>query len=264
MTRSTTLDGAVGLPTPDMAPSRLLVTVQDSATAAHEPVGLLTLLEDGVHFRYVPRVYALEGLRPLLGFPDLDAEYCSARMFPLFAQRLMRPSRPDFSRYRRSLHLEDSASRWEELARTQGQRHGDSIRVVAEPLVRPDGTSSATFFVNGLRHVLPAHPESHVVLSSLAVGDRLDVRAEPDNPADPRALVVTSDGAHLGYVPRVLLDHVDAVRAGGHALVVVGTNDASVAPAFRLLVRLDGRPGAAHEPFARWLAEPALVRPRPE
>jgi hypothetical protein len=42
------------------------------------------------------------------------------------------------------------------------------------------------------------------VFESLAVGDELELRREPDNPYDANAIeVYTRDGNKLGYVPRV-------------------------------------------------------------
>jgi hypothetical protein len=50
------------------------------------------------------------GFQPFLGLPDLERQYEPAALFPLFEQRVMRRSRPDFNRYRQALRLGADAS----------------------------------------------------------------------------------------------------------------------------------------------------------
>lgn len=240
----------------DVEAARMLVTRQDPTSSAHEGVGLLTRADDGFTFRYLPRVRQLSSFPALIGFPDLAATYRSPRLFPLFAERIMRESRPDFADHLHDIGLTRGATPWERLGRTQGERVGDRIRVISEPAVDGEGRSHAVFFVNGLRHVLAVAPATEHVLGRLNEGDPLQLVAEPDNPVDERAVVVSADGAPVGWVPRVLLDHVDAVQASGEwSLVVAAVNGPDSPPPFRLRVRLDGQPGRGHDAFAALTAD---------
>lgn len=54
----------------------------------------------------------------------------------------------------------------------------------------------------------------------LAVGDRLSLHREPDNPHDARAVRVEWRGAMLGYAPRV--DNVDLARLMDNGVAVEG------------------------------------------
>ena len=60
-------------------------------------------------------------------------------------------------------------------------------------------------------------------LRSLAIGERLKLRAEPDNPHDVNAVVVERrDGAKLGYVPRCANEPLAwALQEGGEMEAVV-------------------------------------------
>lgn len=54
----------------------------------------------------------------------------------------------------------------------------------------------------------------------MALGDRLDLVREPDNPHDPRAILVIWKGAVIGYLPRA--DNVDVARLMDRGLPVEG------------------------------------------
>lgn len=54
----------------------------------------------------------------------------------------------------------------------------------------------------------------------MAVGDRLALVREPDNPHDPRAVRVEWRGAMIGYAPRA--DNVDLARLMDHGVLVEG------------------------------------------
>lgn len=239
-----------------LSAERLAVAWQHPGNRRIQPVGVLTCSAMGFAFSYLRSAAEVEGFQPFLGFPDLDRRYESATLFPLFAQRVMRSSRPDYDRYLRALWLDDDASAWSILGRSQGQREGDGIRVFPEPSVDDDGRTISTFFVSGLRHRMTSDPRVERALETLAVGDALTLRDEPDNPADERALLVEErTGVDLAWVPSVLLDYVHAVRSiGTPAVTVTTTNGAGVPPGYRLLVTVEGAVPPGYRPFsgAEW------------
>lgn len=241
-TPSSTL-GYVGL--------RLAVAWQHPGTRRITAVGLLTCNESSYAFSYLRSASLVEGFQPFIGFPDLDQRYEAQALFPLFAQRIMRSSRPDFERYREALRLEAEPSDWAILGRSQGQREGDGIRVFPEPDVDQDGLTTSTFFVSGLRHRMQQDRRVSEALAELAPGDRLTLVDEPTNDQDARALLVAErTGLALAWVPSVLLLHVHAVRSiAPPVLTVAGTNGLDVPPAYRLLVTLDGTVPVGYRPF---------------
>lgn len=230
---------------------RLAVAWQHPRTRRITAVGLLTYDESPYAFSYLRSVSAVEGFQPFLGFPDLGRRYEAPTLFPLFAQRVMRSSRPDFERYREALRLEPGASDWSILGRSQGQREGDGIRVSREPDVDQHGVTTSTFFVNGLRHRMRQDPRVVETLAGLAPGDRLTLVDEPTNREGPRALLVAErSGLALAWVPSVLLSYVHTVRSiAPPVLTVSATNGLDVPPAYRLLVTLDGTVPEGYRPF---------------
>lgn len=231
--------------------SRLAVAWQNPTTRRISPVGLLTW--DGVTygFRYLPHAGQVEGFRPLLGFPDWGKAYVADSLFPLFAQRVMSPQRPDYGRYLTALDLETTSDPWEMLARSEGRREGDSILVFPEPTVAADGLSHAKFLVHGIRYLSSQDPSVESCLMSLTYGDKLELVDDPTNPVNSCAIMVTGgDEVALGYVPDLLIDYVVRLRAHGEVDVhVARVNHEGVPPHLRLLVSIQGSVGQDYVPF---------------
>ena len=60
------------------------------------------------------------------------------------------------------------------------------------------------------------HHGLYLVREALAIGERLRLRAEPDNPHDANAIAVhRADGLMLGYVPRIANEPVAQLLAEG-------------------------------------------------
>ena len=131
---------------------RLVVTWQHPADRNIEPVGFLDYDGQCYRFGYIRHALSVKGFNPLLGFRDLSRAYSSEKLFPLFAQRVMDPRRPDYQRYVERLGLDEEASPWEQITRSQGRRQGDTIQLLPQPTT--DGQAlTCLFLVNGVRHV---------------------------------------------------------------------------------------------------------------
>lgn len=248
---STSTLGAAALSSDRAAGRRLAVAWQHPVTRRITAVGLLTCSESSYTFSYLRSAAWVEDFQPFLGFPDLGRRYEAGALFPLFAQRVMRATRPDFPRYRQALRLASDASEWSILGRSQGQREGDGIRVFPEPYVDEAGETTSTFFVSGLRHRMSQDPRVSAALDALAPGDRLQLIDEPANVEDARALlVVEGAGVTLAWIPSVLLSYVHTVRSAAElSLTVAGVNGPDVPPAYRLLVNLRGTAPRGYQPF---------------
>ena len=232
-------DGKVG-------PPRLLVAWQDPRNRTIAPIGVLEKTGDDFSFAYLRRVMDIPGFRPLLGFGDLERRYRSPSLFPLFAQRLMDSRRPDYRRYLTVLALSDGASPLVVLGRSGGRRAGDSIFLLPEPHVSVSGQTSAVFFVHGARYRQGAEART----ATLREGEPLELRDDPENRVNRRALLVSREGAELGWVPDLLLDYVHHVRDSGEMTIQVAqVNGPDVPPNLRLMVRLQGSVSNGYLPF---------------
>lgn len=227
---------------PDNAPAEtvdeLLVTWQDHETRRFHAVGVLSRVSDANYrFRYLDGASRIPRFRPFLGFSDLGRDYTSSHLFPLFAERLLDEARPDRITLFEALDLVSTAGPMEFLARSGGRRAGDCIQLLPMPEVH-EGQTSCVFLVHGVRHV----PGATDAVDRLEPGQELGLELEPDNPVDPDAVLVTDDGARLGWVPNPLLDYVRAVMSCGNArLTVVRANPREFGHHMRLLVRVEGR-----------------------
>lgn len=233
------------------SPGSLIVAWQHPTSRLIEPVGLLEHgLAVGYRFRYLRRASEVPSFQPFLGFPNLAETYTSARLFPLFAQRIMSPRRPDYGSFLHQLHLDANASPWEQLARSEGRRTGDTVQVFPIPLVMADGSTVCQFLVHGIRHVTGG------VLPPLRPAEVLTLRADPSNRVNPNAvLVCTAEGTPLGYVPGLLLEHLRAVQSAGPLrLSVEHTNGVEAPVHLRLLARMEGWTPPGYAPMAgpRW------------
>ncbi|GAA1949312.1 hypothetical protein GCM10009798_05660 [Nocardioides panacihumi] len=227
--------------------SRLMVTVRDSEARRYRPVGFLTYSGDGFSFAYLRREIEREGFRPLPGLARAtEGPMHSATLFPLFAERVISSRRPDRQTSLDALGLPADAAPFEVLVRSHGQRVGDTIELLPAPVASPGDVVSFTFLAHGVRHL----PEAHQArITELGVGEPLLLRAEMDNPVNPRAQLVTdTDAITLGWLPDPLIDVVQALS--GCELAVERANGPEVGFHFRLLARIRGQLSTGQPLFA--------------
>ena len=245
-TAATTAPRAAGGRSAD-AVSQLLVCWQHPQERRYYAVGLLSALERGYAFIYLLQAHKAPGFSGFPGFSDLGRRYHSAHLFPIFAERVMDPARPDRARWLQLLDLTEDARPLEILASSGGRRPGDTIELLPIPTVE-DGV--------GLVHLPRARhpplrgrlgPHHHPGCRRAAA-----VARGSDNKVNRRALlVVADDQMRLGWVPDPLLDHVHTLREiGDPVLTVLRANGPEVGSHLRLLVRLEGRVPPGYRPLS--------------
>lgn len=69
-----------------------------------------------------------------------------------------------------------------------------------------------------------AHHDAIEVLPELKIGTRLTLEVEPDNPYDPRAVVIKLGDTKLGYIPRDKNYDISMVLFFGHEVFEVFIN----------------------------------------
>lgn len=246
---------------------RLIVAWQHPVERSISPVGFLTYDGSRYRFTYIRNALQIKDFRPLLGFEDLHRGYSSAELFPLFAQRAMDPRRPDYQRYVERLGLEGEPGPWEQIARSQGRRQGDTLQLLPEPTLAGNELSGL-FLVNGMRY---AHREPRVlggqvitvtreqvdaVLSELKPGDELALASEPGNPVNPLALMVLGSSVPVGWVPDLLVEDLQVLLDRADVSVKVEHVNGPDAPwHLRLLAHLHVTPANGFRFFSgeRWM-----------
>jgi transcriptional regulator with XRE-family HTH domain len=196
-------------------------------------------------FRYTPEAQRDEDFEPFAAFPDLQASYRSSELFSFFADRLISGARPDYEHVIAALGLTHAeATPVELLARSWGATPHDTIQVVPEPMVEPDGSEVRLFLVSGVRHVDEQDPDRvGGIVAQLSRGQSLNLRDEPDNPNNPRAIVLEAGTQRVGWVPDYLLQYVHDMRsAGKRVCAVIEQASGPEAPwHLRLLCKLEVR-----------------------
>ncbi len=124
----------------------LLVSRQDPDTRRFSRVGVLS--HDGQTFRFT---YA-EGVSGALPGLPLGREHESETLFPIFAERVMDPRRPERAETLRRLGLASETGPLDILAVSGGGRTGDTYELT--PLPQP-GRVSLPFLVRGVRYLTP-------------------------------------------------------------------------------------------------------------
>ncbi len=249
------------------AERRLVVAWQHPEERSIEPIGFLTYDGHVYRFGYIRNAKRVEDFRPLMGFEDLETSYQSQELFPLFAQRAMDPRRPDYQRYVERLGLDDESTPWEQIARSQGRREGDTIQLFPEPTTEGNMVS-CRFLVHGIRH---AHKEAKVLdgtrievtreqvqeaLGNLRAGDELRIVPEPENPKNPQAIVVAAGSlVPVGWIPDLIVEDLHRLMDQADVTVTAERINGPDAPAhMRLLAGLRASPAPGFRFFTgeRW------------
>jgi len=180
----------------------LFVAYQDTISRTWMPVARLT--HDGklYHFAYTFGAKELPNFVPFGRMDELGAEYVSEQLFPLFANRLLPKSRPEYEAYLNWLGLTPANhDAFEELARTGGLRATDTLELIPCPEPTSSNQYEVYFFCRGLRYLPTVSQDSSLTLKK---GERLYLMPDPQNSSDEMALLLrTNDPVSLvGYVPR--------------------------------------------------------------
>lgn len=226
-------------------PREFRVVWQNPITRKFVHVGWLEFDGDQFKYSYTPDAELDGDFTPFAAFPDFRSPYHSTELFDFFADRVARIATGDTT-LASALGLEQNkATPVELLARSWAQDVHDTVQVVPEPTVRPDGTSERMFLASGVRHVDEANPDGVAKrIAKLKHGDALTLRDEPTNPVNEHAIVLDASGKPVGWVPDYLLEEVHKQRDAGFevGVFVEHANGMDVPWHLRLLCRVEVRP----------------------
>jgi hypothetical protein len=181
----------------------LFVAWHTKEPPAWGPVGRLEYDRGIYRFCYTQGARQLVDFRLFDGMDDLAQVYESTDLFPLFQNRLLPKSRPEYRAYLTwsGLDPDKPLEPLMLLGRTGGLKETDAVELFPCPQPDSHGCYINLFFAHGVRYHLP---NAGPVLAQLRNGDRLEMRRQPLNPVDPKAVAIFSDGTPVGYVPRYL------------------------------------------------------------
>lgn len=180
----------------------LFLAWQDPQSRQWAPVGRLSRDDGHYHFVYTQGAKQLANFTPFGRMTDLKAEYISDQLFPLFANRILAKSRPEYDQYLSWLGMgREKYDALDELARTGGLRVTDNLEVFPCPEPTENQNYEVFFFGRGLRHF---HAENPKRVTALKPGDPLYLMPDIQNKNDEQALLLRTDApiTLAGYVPR--------------------------------------------------------------
>ena len=187
----------------------LFLAWQDQVTTREwYPVGRLDadINEPFFKFRYIygaKRAMEQARFAPLIEFPSFDQVYTSKELFPLFKNRILNRSRPEFEDYLKGFDLCDEADPIEILSINGGNRVTDSYEVFPKIRKEADGSFTCRFFLHGTRHI---NEPARSRLDKLEEDEPLYVTLELTNPVSKVAVQIqTLDYHMIGWSPRYLV-----------------------------------------------------------
>ena len=170
-----------------MTERTLFLAWQDPNTRSWFPVGRLRQRpQGGFAFAYTKGARAAReaGFDYINGFDSFEKVYESDELFPLFANRLMRASRPDYPEYIQRLKVAEDADEMAVLARSGGRRLTDAFEVFPLPLPDEKGRYHVHFFAHGIRHLTS---EAQNAAEKLQANNPLFLMRDSQNPKDADA-----------------------------------------------------------------------------
>jgi hypothetical protein len=221
---------------------KLFLAWQEPKSHHWFPIGCLEFDGDRYIFFYIQGVEKArsEGFTSVYSLPDLDKIYSSTELFPLFSNRLMSRSRPDYLKYIESLNIlvgEDDPMTV--LSRSGGSKATDTYEVFPCPKIDGNGNYHTHFFVRGLQYMPKCSIDKAVQLQQ---GDILYLSHDFQNPYDRKSLLLHTEDCHnLGYCPRYLSQDIFTMLQKHPQQVKVKIERVNPSPApmqFRLLCNL--------------------------
>lgn len=188
---------------------KLYVGWQEPRTRRWYTVGRLASRENDGLYEFIYTKGAENALEtgkflPFSRMKDLKKRYLSEELFPLFSNRILPKSRPDYKDYLKWMDLsEKDASPLKILARSGGERATDLLQVYPAPEKTDDGKYKTYFFVRGLRYLAAPVFE---LCSDIKVGHQLFPMHDFANHHDKYAVSLRTDDPAfmIGYCPRYL------------------------------------------------------------
>ncbi|MGL3806193.1 HIRAN domain-containing protein [Paeniglutamicibacter sp. R2-26] len=187
-------------------------------TGRYSRVGQLDSLSTGeFEFSYEDVTLLPPEFAPLAEFPDVNRQYRGPGLPAFYANRVMSDTRSAYGQYMDWLGLDPNTQNVpiEILARTGGERATDTFHVVERPLSAEE--FSSYFFVSGIRYT-----GFEISSGSVALGDKLRIVPEPENPFNSHAIVLESKRSEkIGWIPDWMLAVFPTSDASNELVITV-------------------------------------------
>jgi hypothetical protein len=187
----------------------LYIAWQDPETRRWYTVGRLTKEKGVYEFRYTMGSIKSSRFDYLGRMRDKLKVYRSDSLFPLFSNRLLDSSRPEYPDYLSWMGVDEEANDMDLLARSGGRRGTDQLCVYPKVEANLQGEMELYFFSHGLRYLSESEKKA---INRLKPGDPLYLTPDHTNKYDQYALLLeTGEPVRVGYCPRYLNQGLSSV-----------------------------------------------------
>lgn len=222
---------------------KLFLAWQNPKTRLWFPIGMLTFDGEYYHFVYtygVKKAQSQSEFHLVHSFPEINRIYHSVKIFPLFANRLMPSSRPDYPNYINWLNItKNEIDLMDILTRSNGKKVTDTFEVFPYPEKNNNGNFQIHFFIRGLRY-MPQSSQEYI--QDLKEGNQLFITQDCQNTYDSDALLLRTENKHnLGYCPQYFTQDILHLLKIDSQSVKVCVEKINLAPApiqLRILCKL--------------------------
>jgi len=185
------------------------------------PIGCLEYKENKYYFNYTNGAKT-KNFQPFGQMNELKNTYSSENLFPIFKNRLLAKSRPEYEDYIKWLDISKNENALIELSRSRGIRATDELQLFPIPEINSNGDYEVLFFSHGISHIAEHYVKR---LSKLNDNDKLLILKDVQNKVDPLALALrTQDDPVelLGYCPSFFTkDFNNLMEVNGNKTVTI-------------------------------------------
>ena len=183
----------------------IYIAWQDTTAQCWLPVGQLNFTGKVYRFVYTEGARKSNNFLPFGRMDDLETVYESIELFPLFSNRLLSKTRPEYKDFLHWLNIRENEDEpLALLALTEGKRETDNLEVFP----RPERTGEGKYLMRFFGHRIGNLPTQAVqMINKLHAGDQLLLMPDPQNPHDRYAIALRNNETTIvGYCPRYLTE----------------------------------------------------------
>jgi len=185
------------------------------------PIGNLEYKDEMYYFNYTNGA-KYHNFQPFGQLNELHKTYSSKDLFPIFKNRLLAKSRPEYEDFLNWLDIDNNENELVELSRSRGIRATDNLQLFPIPQKDKNGNYEVIFFSHGISHIAEHYVKR---LSKLKDNDKLLILKDVQNRVEPSALALRTEDDPielLGYCPSFFVkDFNKLMKNNGYENVIV-------------------------------------------
>ena len=185
--------------------NKLILAWRNPVSRQWIPIGNLEYKTEMYYFNYTNGVKN-NNFQAFGKMDDFRKTYGSTSLFPIFKNRLLAKSRPEYEDFLNWLDINDNDNELIELSRSRGIRATDELQLFPMPEINAKGNYEVLFFSHGISHMSKHYAKR---LDTLNKNDTLLIVKDIQNKFDDKALLLRTEADPvelLGYCPSFFVE----------------------------------------------------------